>query len=213
MLCLVVGIFLLLESCGIPILNSSLLLFAGAVASLGHVNIVVLALVAIIGSTSGACLAYLVGSRGGEPALKRLLTRLRVDMRRVERARGWFSNAGGRMIFLSRIVPYIRPFACFFGGIAQMPFRRFFIAALSGSILWCVAALSTGWALGRRWRLALYLIQVYTLPTLGVLALALAVYILVKVFFNRRRSHNRQQADASKATDAEARQDGNLLEV
>ncbi|HEV2582032.1 MAG TPA: DedA family protein, partial [Ktedonobacteraceae bacterium] len=195
LLCLVVAIILLLESCGIPILNSSLLLFAGAVASLGHVNIIVLALAAIIGSTSGACLAYLIGLRGGELALNRLLTRLHVNTRRIEQARGWFANAGGRMILLSRILPYVRPFACFFGGIAQMPFRRFLAAALSGSILWCVAALSVGWMLGRRWRIALYLIQSYTLPTLGVLVLAIAVYILAKVLINRRRSRKRQQAD------------------
>ena len=211
LLCLFVGLFLLLESCGIPILNTSLLLFSGAVASFGHVNIVVVALAAIIGSTAGACLAYVIGLRGGELALQRLMTRLRIDTQKIDKASRWFSGPGVRMIFLSRILPYVRPWVCFFGGIARMPFRRFLAAALSGSILWCIAILSVGWALGRRWRDALHLIQAYTLPTLGVIALAIAVYLLAKFAINLRL--NRQQVALVQASDAEGQQSGDLLEV
>lgn len=211
LLCLFVGVILLLESSGIPILNTSLLLFAGAVASFGHVNVVVLALVAIVGSTAGACLAYLIGLRGGEPALRRLMSRLRIDPQKIEKANRWFSNAGGaRMIFLSRIIPYVRPFACFFGGIARMPFRRFFIAVLSGSIVWCTAIISVGWSLGRRWPEALYLFQTYTLPTLGVIALAVAVFLLARFAINRRL--HRQQAARDQA-EAERQQSDDLVQV
>ena len=211
LLCLFVGVMLLLESSGIPILNTSLLLFAGAVASFGHVNIVVVALVAIAGSTAGACSAYLIGLRGGEPALQRLISRFRIDPRKIDKANRWFSNAGGeRMIFLSRILPYVRPFACFFGGITGMPFRRFFIAALGGSIVWCCAILAVGWSLGRRWREAFYLIQTYTLPTLGVIVLAIAAYLLAKFVIKRRL--NKQQA-ASNRAETEKQPGEDLLEV
>jgi membrane protein DedA with SNARE-associated domain len=121
------------------------------------------------------------------------MTRLRIDTQKIDKANRWFSGPGVRMIFLSRILPYVRPFACFFGGIAHMPFRRFLAAALSGSILWCIAILSVGWALGRRWREALHLIQAYTLPTLGVVALAIVAYFLVRFALARRL--NRQQTD------------------
>lgn len=212
LLYLVVGVVLLLESCGIPILNTSLLLFVGAVASLGHVNIILLVLCAIMGSTSGACLAYLIGLRGGEPALRRLMTRLRIDRQKIEQSRRWFSRAGARMIFLSRILPYVRPFACFFGGIAQIPFRRFFAAALLGSIVWCGSVLAVGWMLGRRWRVALYLIQSYTLPTLGIIILAVAIYILARLAINRHLKQ-RLQVGSSGQRETEGRQSGDLLEV
>ncbi len=210
LLCLFVGTLLLLESCGIPIVNTSLLLFSGAVASFGHVNIFVVALAAITGSTAGACLAYLIGRRGGEPALKRLMTGLRIDTQKIDKASRWFSGPGVRMIFLSRILPYVRPFACFFGGIARMPFRRFLAAALGGSMLWCVAILSVGWALGRRWREALHLIQEYTLPTLGIVALAIVAYFLVRYVIARRL--NRQQF-AIAQDENERRQSDDLVEV
>lgn len=208
LLYLSVGAFLLLESCGIPIVNTTLLLFAGAAASFGHVNIILLALISILGSTAGACLAYLVGLRGGELELHRLMTRLRIDTQKIEQSRRWLSRAGVRMIFLSRILPYVRPFACFFAGIAQMPFPRFLIAALSGSLVWCVAILSVGWSLGRRWRVALYLIQSYTLPTLGIIALALAIYLLARMAINRRL---RQQVHVEGGTNSQ--QSDELLEA
>lgn len=211
LLCLFVGVMLLLESSGVPILNSSLLLFSGAVASFGHVNIFILALVAIVGSTVGACLAYLIGLRGGELALQRLATRLRIDHRKIERANRWFSSAGTRMIFFSRILPYVRPFTCFLAGIARMPFRRFFAAALNGSIIWCVAMLSIGWALGRRWREALYLIQAYTLPTLGIIALVVVAYLLARFAIARRMKN--QQVAAAQEGDSEDRHSDDLVEV
>lgn len=212
LLCLLVGIFLLLESCGIPILNSSLLLFAGAVASLGHVNIIALAFTAITGSVVGACLAYLIGLRGGEPALRRFIILLHLDTQKIMQGRRWFSRAGGRMIFLSRIVPYIRPFSCFFGGIARMPFRRFFAAACGGSIIWCVGMLTAGWVLGRRWWIALSLMQAYTLPTLGVIASLIVIYILARITINRRR-HNQRQVVSPPTASAESQQNGDLIEV
>ena len=84
------------------------------------------------------------------------------------------------MIFISRVTPYIRPFACFPAGMTRMPFLRFFVAASSGSILWCVVILSIGWTLGRHWRMAFNLMQAYTLPTLGLLALLIVAFFLIK---------------------------------
>ncbi len=90
------------------------------------------------------------------------------------------------MIFLSRILPYSRPFACFPAGISHMPFRRFFLAALGGSLLWCISMLAVGWALGRKWKEALYIIQVYTLPVILMIVLAVAVFLFVKYGLLRR---------------------------
>lgn len=90
------------------------------------------------------------------------------------------------MVFVSRMTPYVRPFACFPAGIAYMPFARFFAAALAGSFLWCVAFLYLGWSLGRRWPLALHLIQSYTLPTVGGVLLLIASYIVLTSLLKRR---------------------------
>jgi membrane protein DedA with SNARE-associated domain len=182
---LLVALVLLLESSAIPIANATLLLLTGALASLGHLDIYILAVAAIVGSISGACLAYLLGLRGGRQVMQRLTTRFRVDPQKIIIAENWFQTAGVWMVFLSRIIPYIRPFASLPCGISRMPFRRFLLAALSGSIVWCIGILAIGWMLGPRCLLALHLMQSYTIPAICGLILLIAMTLLVQYRVNR----------------------------
>lgn len=188
-----VAAFLLLESSGIPLLNTTLLLCTGALATLGRLHLGGLIAAAIIGSTLGAIVAYGLGWRYGEPLLLRLTGLLRIDEKKVRLAERWFAQAGARMIFMSRIVPYIRPFACFPAGISNMPFSRFLLASLLGSTVWCTTILSIGWELGPRWKLALHLMKSYTLPTLGIALILLLIALLCQRLLVR---HVRQRLEA-----------------
>ncbi|GAC1564914.1 MAG: hypothetical protein NVS3B14_01010 [Ktedonobacteraceae bacterium] len=208
---MIVAIALLLESCGIPIVNSTLLLLTGALASLGHLNIFALALVSILGSTTGACLAYVIGLRGGGQLLYRAASRLHIEKQKIQSVEDWFNRSGARMIFFSRIIPYIRPFSCFPAGMARMTFRRFFVAAFSGSVIWCIGVLACGWILGPRWRVAFYLMRSYTIPAVLVIILAVVVYILVKLAISRRL-HARLHTATGSALDDEYVESQNLLE-
>lgn len=187
-----VMVILLLESTGVPITNNVLLLLTGALASLNHVNIWVLGIAAVIGSISGACIAYSIGLRGGQKVIRRIAAFFHIDSQKVQMTEQWFQRSGAWMVFVSRMTPYVRPFACFPAGIAHMPFIRFFSAALSGSLIWCVALLYLGWSLGRRWPLALRLMQHYTLPTLSIVLLLIAGYITV-LFLVKRHLKRYQQ--------------------
>ncbi len=208
----IVGVFLLLESSGIPIINSTLLLLTGALASLGHLNIFALALVSLSGSIAGACLAYALGWHGGARLLRGVAKRLRINTRKILSLEKWVHRTGARMIFLSRIIPYIRPFSCFPAGIARMPFRRFFAAAASGSVVWCVGILAIGWNLGHRWRLAFYLMQTYTAPVVLVIVLLVVGYFLVKMAIKRHLDTRLQELPGD-AMDAESQNNHDLLEV
>lgn len=204
---LLVTAFLLLESSGIPVVNTTLLLCAGALAALGRVNLVALMFVAIAGSTLGACLAYGLGKRYGEPLLFRLARLLRIDVRKIALAESWFQKSGGRMIFFSRMLPYVRPFACFPAGISAMPFPRFLLAAVTGSTIWCIAFLIVGWELGPNWKLAGHLVRTYTLPALGVLLALLIIYLFARYAFNW---HMKKRLEAQEKA---AAHDRDLLEV
>jgi membrane protein DedA with SNARE-associated domain len=189
-ICLLVGCVLLLESSGVPILNSTLLLFTGALASLGHLHIVDLTVFAVTGSVIGACVAYYIGKRGGRQVLFRLALLFHLNMTKVDMVEHWFQRSGAWMIFFSRMLPYARPFACFPAGIAQMSFMRFFCCALLGSLIWCVSLLTVGWNLGKRWELAVTAIQQYTVPVLALVAGLIVLYIfsmrLIKRFLHTR---------------------------
>lgn len=169
----IVVVILLLESTAIPIANNTLLLCTGALASLGRLNIWLLFVVALMGSIAGACVAYSIGVRGGRGVLLRLTTFLHLDVKKVEVVERWFMTSGLWMVFLSRMTPYVRPFACFPAGISRMPFPRFFAAASVGSCIWCAGMLLVGWYLGKRWIVAVHLMQHYT--PLALLAIVLVV--------------------------------------
>jgi len=209
---LLVAVILLLESSGIPIVNSTLLLLTGALASLGRLNIFALVIASITGSILGACLAYVIGWYGGGQLLLRAASRLHIDTQKIQGVERWFQNTGARMIFFARIIPYIRPFACFPAGIARMPFRRFFAAASIGSVIWCAGVLTIGWMLGRHWRLAFNLIETYTLPAVLVIVVAAVLNFLLKLAI-RRRLHARLQATTGDVVDVEGQNDCDLLEV
>jgi len=90
------------------------------------------------------------------------------------------------MVFLSRMIPYARPFACFPAGITQTNFIYFFIMALAGSIIWCSVLLSIGWHLGKRWQLAVHIMHQYTVPALCIVALLVAAYVLIMYSIKKR---------------------------
>ena len=143
--------------------------------------------------------------------MQRLASLFRIKPKTVEIAENWFQKAGFWMVFLSRMTPFVRPFACFPAGISRMPVPRFFVAASAGSIIWCIALLSIGWNLGHRWRVAFYFMQRYTLPTVGGVVLLFALYVLVMYLV--KRYLGRFGANAPTSDMLEHKQDSELLEV
>jgi membrane protein DedA with SNARE-associated domain len=173
---LIVAVILALESTGIPIVNSTLLLLTGALAAAGYFDILSLAAVSILGSVCGACIAYTISARGGRRVMLRLALLFHLKRHKIRLFERWFQRYGIWMIFASRIVPYIRPFACFLAGLSRINFVRFLVSVTIGSTIWCTSMLALGWFLGRRWELALPLIQRYTVPALCIVALLLGLY-------------------------------------
>lgn len=176
---LLVAVILLLESTGVPLVNNTLLLLLGAFASMGYLNIEMLIIAATVGSIAGACCAYWIGMRGGRRVLLRFAVIFHIPRQKIHVMDNWFHRSGFWMIFLSRMMPYIRPFACFPAGISHMDRKRFLLAASAGSIIWCIALPIIGWTLGNRWKIALYFLQRYTLPTLLIIVALIVVYVLV----------------------------------
>ena len=196
---LIAALALALESSGIPIVNSTLLLFTGALASSGHFNVGFLAFSAIIGSISGACCAYAIGARGGQQTLLRFALFFHLDQHKINMFERWFQRYGIWMVFASRIIPYIRPFTCFPAGFSHTNFTRFFISVTLGSLIWCTTMLYLGWSLGRRWGLALHLIQSYTVPVLALLILLIVLYWIIMRFLKKQIAARLRRIAASEA--------------
>ena len=171
-----VGVWLALESCGLPLPNEIVLLVTGSLAAQGTVSPILLVVVATVASVAGATGAYEIGRRGGRAAVLRFGRYIRLDEQRLDGIERWFERAGPVAIGVSRITPFVRTVASFPAGMLRLSLRTFLIASTIGSLIWCAVMVSLGVVLGANYTVALKLIQRYTIPAVVVLIVLLAVY-------------------------------------
>jgi membrane protein DedA with SNARE-associated domain len=129
------------EGVGIPAPGQTLL-EAGAIVAAApnsRLDIHWLLFVAILATTLGQALGYLIGRSGG----RALLNRLPVSAGKLERMERGFNRYGGWLVFFGRFVDGPRQLAGLFSGVLAMPWRRFMLLNVGGAICW-----ASFWALG-----------------------------------------------------------------
>jgi membrane protein DedA with SNARE-associated domain len=180
-----VVVWLAAESCGLPLPNELVLLFAGSLASQHIVSPIALVLLATAASVGGAAAAYEIGRRGGRVAVLRVGRYIRLDESRLDAVERWFRSTGPVAIGLSRITPFVRTVASFPAGMLALPLPTFLVAALVGSLVWCTVMVTIGDLLGANYVVALQLIQRYTIPAIIVVVVLFAGYL----WLHNRLSH------------------------
>src|SRR5438034_1093457 len=139
----------------VPAASELVMLYAGAIASgafaSAHVVLfgnristpawayVTMALAGLAGNTLGSVGGWAIGAYGGRPFLERHGRWLHVTPQRLDRAESWFDRFGPSAVLIGLATPVIRSFIAIPAGIARMPFARFLLLALLGSVAWCFA--------------------------------------------------------------------------
>jgi len=151
------GIFALMAigSACIPIPSEVVMLFAGfavadrtASGAHHHLTMTGIVLAGLLGTLVGSWVAYAVGRGGRLELLERHGAKLHMGPAQIERADRWFQRYGQPIVLLGRMVPLIRAFVSLPAGVARMPFVRFTVLTLIGSIPWVLALALAGHALG-----------------------------------------------------------------
>jgi membrane protein DedA with SNARE-associated domain len=154
------GIFLLmaLSSACIPIPSEVVMLFAGfAVADPSqsgahhHLTMVGIVLAGLIGTMVGSWVTYAIGRGGRLELLERHGAKLHMGPAQIERADRWFQRYGQPAVLFGRVIPLVRAFVSLPAGIAKMPFWRFTVLSLIGTIPWVLALALIGHAVGGDW--------------------------------------------------------------
>jgi membrane protein DedA with SNARE-associated domain len=130
-----------LESCCIPLPSEIVMPLAGYYAVLhpDRFSLVGVALAGALGCLVGSAASYAVGRSGGRPLLLRYGRYLLISQADSDRADRLFARHGGAVAFFSRLLPVVRTYISLPAGIAQMPFARFCVYTLLGSLPWCLA--------------------------------------------------------------------------
>jgi len=174
----------LLESLGIPLPGEIALVTAAAYASLGHISIYVVIILAALGAIVGGALGYLIGLRGGLPLVLHYGGYIGVRRRHVDRAHAFFEKHGAKTILFGRFIAILRTWAAIVAGGAGMSFPKFVIYNSIGSVVWAIVFGWLGYYFGRD----LPLLESYISRVSLVLLVTLAVGIIALIFWKRRKN-------------------------
>jgi len=160
------------------------MLFAGFNVFSRHLTMVGIIVFGVVGDLAGASIAYTIGYFGRLELIERHGNKLHVSARRLELARGWFDRHGPPVIFVSRLIPAVRAVFPYAAGVAQMPFGRFFLYAMLGSIPWIAALGFLGQAVGSNWPSWRHNLEYVDYVAVALLVAAIA-YLIVRRMRNR----------------------------
>ena len=127
--------------------GDSLLFVAGAVTALSGLNVHLLVAILIAAAVLGDAVNYFVGSKLGLKAFENKNSRI-FKPAYLLRTQAFYDKYGPFSIVMGRFVPIVRTFVPFLAGVAQMPYRTFFIYNLIGGVAWISSLTYAGYVFG-----------------------------------------------------------------
>jgi membrane-associated protein len=137
----------MLELVGIPFPSETILLAAGATASLSRkLNLEAVIGLGLAAAVIGAVLGYAIGRLGGRHILAWVVGRKLLKQHHVDRVDGFFADHGGKTLVVARFLPGIRIPTFWMAGAGSMPVPRFMAWNVTGAALWVVSMTLLGYA-------------------------------------------------------------------
>lgn len=176
-----IGIFVLImvENLFPPIPSEIILTFGGFMTTVTSLNVVMVIIVATLGSVVGAILLYKVASYFGKEGLTKIVLKygriLRLKESDIERAESFFLKYGSWAVFLCRMIPLIRSLISIPAGMTKMKMSRFLILTTAGSLLWNTVLIGLGAVLGESWNEIVVFMDSFSTIIYSVIAILVVV--------------------------------------
>ena len=127
--------------------GDSLLFVVGALCGAGLMSLPVAAPLLLAAAILGDQCNYLVGRRVGPRVWGWEHSRW-FNRRAFEQAHAFYERWGAITIVLARFMPFIRTFAPFVAGVAEMNRRRFTVYNVVGALIWVLGLTAAGYLFG-----------------------------------------------------------------
>ncbi len=128
--------------------GDSLLFVVGTLAGAGVLSYPVAAVVLLLAATLGDQANYGIGRYFGVRVFTWEDSRL-FNRRAFDRAHAFYERYGGITIVLARFMPFVRTFAPFVAGVAQMTRSRFTAYNVGGAMVWVLGLTGAGYLFGQ----------------------------------------------------------------
>lgn len=135
---LAVGGLLLVEDFGVPAPGETVLIAAAFFAGLGHLNIVFVILIGILGAIIGDNIGFAIGHFGGHPLVERFGKYIFLTHERIKKVETFFNRHGPKVIIVARFVEGLRQLNGIIAGLSEMRWPKFLIYNIIGATLWVV---------------------------------------------------------------------------
>ncbi|CAN5904898.1 DedA family protein [soil metagenome] len=127
--------------------GDSLLFVVGALAGAGLMNLPVVMGLMIAAAILGNQCNYAIGRYFGPKVFQWENSRF-FNKKAFEQAHAFYEKYGGITIVAARFMPFLRTFAPFVAGVAQMTRRKFTFFDVTGGVLWVVSVTLAGYLFG-----------------------------------------------------------------
>jgi len=168
----------LLENAGVPVPGETILLAGAVLARLGHLSIVSVVSIAVVGAVLGDNVGFLIGRRGGRRLLESHGRLLGLTKARLQQFDAFFARHGAKTVFIARFVTGLRVVGAVLAGASTLPWGTFLVFNAAGAVAWACTFGAVGYALGyswetiERWIGHLGLVLLVIVAVVAVLALA-----------------------------------------
>jgi membrane protein DedA with SNARE-associated domain len=190
-----IALSLFVAGLGVPVPEDIPLIFGGAMAGAGKINVYIHFGISMAFILIGDSCLYYIGRRLGNASEgKGFFAKLLTPSRRAK-AQGYYDRFGNWTVFFGRFVAGIRGAIFLSAGVVRFPFWRFllldFLAALISVPVW----IYLGWTFGENWEVILEKAKAAQGWVLGGIALVvISVFVALKM---RKRAKARAEETAA----------------
>ena len=193
-----IGLLLLLENIGVPVVPGEFAMIAGAIyAGAGQLNVVAVGVVAVVASVLGATIGYGIGRLGGRALVLRYGKWVFIREHHLDRAEQSVDRFGGLVVVGARYIVGLRELNGIIAGATGMHPVRFTVSNIIGAVAWVATWVTLGYVAGVHIQAIYPVVSRYALYVLAGAVVLLAAWLTLRL--RRRRSG---KADAARQDEA-----------
>lgn len=182
-----IGLLLLLESIGVPVIPGEFAMIAGAIyAGAGQLNVVAVGIAAVVATFIGATIGYFIGRAGGRALVLRYGKYVFVREHHMDRAEQVVDRFGGVVVIIARYIVGLRELNGIIAGVTGMRLAVFTLFNAVGAVAWVATWVSLGYLAGDHIETIYGDVERYALYVLGGAVVLLALIITRRIIRKRR---------------------------
>jgi membrane protein DedA with SNARE-associated domain len=186
-----IGLLLLLENIGVPVIPGEFAMIAGAIyAGAGQLNVVAVGVVSVAASFLGATIGYAIGRLGGRALVLRYGRWVFVREHHLDRAEKTVDRYGGVIVVLARYIVGLRELNGIICGVTGMRPAIFTTFNAIGAVAWVATWVSAGYLAGD------HIAAIYTDATRYALYVLIGAVVLLGAWIALRIYRRRSRPPA-----------------